>query len=46
MDSGTLINENKEVEQNINQEQTDADIDAQIEILASVIIEILLKDIK
>ena len=45
MDSGILKNENKEVEQNIIEDQTDTDIDAQIDILASVIIEILLKDI-
>ncbi len=45
MDSGILKKENNDVEQNITTNETDAAIDAQIELLASVIIEILLKDI-
>ncbi|MBK6380879.1 MAG: hypothetical protein IPF72_14790 [Chitinophagaceae bacterium] len=45
MDSGKLKNENNGLEQNIFENETEVDIDAQIDILASVIIEILLKDL-
>lgn len=49
MDSGILNKEKNEIEQNINStenvDQAEVDIDQQINTLASVIIEILLKDI-
>lgn len=45
MDSGILKKENNELEQNITNDDPESDINAQIDILASVIIEILLKDI-
>ena len=49
MDSGILNKDYNEIEENINpkelENQTETDIDAQIDILASVLIEILLKDI-
>ena len=45
MDSGKLKNENNGLEQNIFENETEVDIVAQIDILASVIIEILLKDL-
>lgn len=45
MDSGILKNENNEITQNITDNNSESDINDQIDILASVIIEILLKDI-
>jgi hypothetical protein len=49
MDSGILDKEKNEIEQNINStenvDQAEIEIDQQINTLASVIIEILLKDI-
>ena len=48
MDSGIVKKENDEIEENIDhcgkKDQPELDIDAQIEIFASVLIEILLKD--
>lgn len=45
MEGGILKIENNEIEQTITVDEKEADIDAQIDILASVIIEILLKDL-
>jgi hypothetical protein len=45
MDSGILKKEINEIEQNVTTDDSEDYIDAQINILASVIIEILLKDI-
>ena len=48
MDSGIINKENDNIEENIDhlekRDQSELDIDAQIEIFASVLIEILLKD--
>jgi hypothetical protein len=49
MDSGKIDKEKNELEENIkqteNEDQAELEIDEQINILASVLIEILIKDI-